>query len=166
MSVLSFSPFNNLSRQRWTMIKILCSFADELPTDPIGFDLGDMEIIGKHGSFSSKFKHPNQSLMLILSLVSLLDGLRRLLSTPKEKEFEFIGVDSSFRIVFRKSRNGQIDIYGQDTLIDSITKSQLKEAVEKSILKFAKSNNLGQWMNVAEANDFQDSLRSFQAFLC
>ncbi len=105
-------------------------------------------------------------MMLVLSLVGLLDGLRHLLSTPNEKEFRFIGVDSSFSIVFRKLKDGQIGIYGKDLLIESTTKNQLREAVEQSILEFAKLNNLEQRMSVAEANDFRDSLKSFQALLC
>jgi hypothetical protein len=148
------------------MMQVLFSFVDESATDPIGFELGDMEFRGKFGTVTSQQKTPSQSVMLILSLIGLLDGLRQLLSTPKANEFRFVGVDSSFAILFRKSKDGQIGIYGENLLLDSVLAKQLKKIIEESVLEFAKFNNLGERMNAAEANDFRASLATFQAFLC
>ena len=148
------------------MIRICCSFVDEFPTVPVGFDLGDLDIIGEYGTVTSRSKIPSQSMMLILSLVSLLDGFQNLLANRDRKEFRFIGVDSSFSIAFRKLEDGQIGVYQEDSLIDTCTREQLRECIEESILELARSNNLERRMNVAEASDFRDSLKRFQAFRC
>ena len=109
------------------MLKVVFSFIDESPTDPIGFELGDLEFRGEAGAATSNSINPNQSMMLVLSIINLLDGLRQFLSTPKEKEYEFIGVDSSFRVVFRRLTNDTISISSDHNLIHSTTSSQLKQ---------------------------------------
>ena len=146
------------------MVRIVCSFVEAMPSDPIGFELGNIEFRGPSSVVTSASKTPNQSMMLILSIVELLDGTRRFLSTPKLDEYRFTGVDSSFTVVFRKVSNNQIAIDGSMGQIDVVAPSQLKTEIENSVLEFAHKNDLEKWMSVAETDDFRNSLKRFQSF--
>jgi len=47
--------------------------------------------------------------MIYVAVTDLLNGLRRLLTTPR-REFEFIGTDSSFRLLFRRVKIDGVDV--------------------------------------------------------
>jgi hypothetical protein len=66
-----------------------------------GFDLGGISIQINDTEFTSANKKPAQSMMIFIALSDLLDGIRCLWE-GKEKEFKFVGADSSFTILFRK----------------------------------------------------------------
>jgi hypothetical protein len=76
---------------------------------PNGFDLGDMRIEGGGGVATSVGHTPDQGMMIYVAMTELLDGLRRLLTTPR-REFEFIGTDSSFRLLFRRVKIDRVDV--------------------------------------------------------
>lgn len=102
-------------------------------------------------------------MMLLLSIISLLDGLQQFLSTPGETEYKFVAVDSTFLITFHKFKNARINVFASDCLIHTATAAQLRRDVENSITEFVHKNDLDQRMNAAEAGDLHDALEGFRA---
>ena len=67
-----------------------------------GFDLGGMGFLTGGKEISSKGS-PRLLMMVYLSVVSLVDTL---LSLRVGRKYEFVGVDSSFSLVFELQRKG------------------------------------------------------------
>ncbi|MGR3893748.1 MULTISPECIES: hypothetical protein [Pseudomonas] len=76
--------------------------------EPEGFDLGDMRLSSGDQGIDSK-DDSRLRMMIYLSITSLIDGLVKLKST---KSFEFIGVDSSFALLF-KIKGERLSIFYQ-----------------------------------------------------
>ena len=68
-----------------------------------GFDLGDIGFLTGGKEISSKGS-PRLLMMVYLSVVSLVDTL---LSLRVGRKYEFVGVDSSFSLVFELQRKGE-----------------------------------------------------------
>lgn len=129
-----------------------------------GFDLGHMELRGDLGTATSRSRIPDQAMMLILSLASLLYGLRSFLSSS-QKEYEFIGDDCSFRVVFSKKKKGEIDVYVDERNIESTDEAQLKADVEASVSQFIKwLNNSTLPSSDAALRDLHAAFKDFQEF--
>jgi hypothetical protein len=76
------------------------------PSEPAsGFDLGDLVITGPDGSVSSAGRQPNQSFMVYLGMVDLIDGLTAL-AAGRRREYKFVGADSSFTVRFFRNKAG------------------------------------------------------------
>jgi hypothetical protein len=76
------------------------------PADPAhGFDLGDLEITGPDGSVTSAGRRPDESFMIYLGMVDLIDGLTAL-AEGRRREHEFVGADSSFVVRFLRNKEG------------------------------------------------------------
>ncbi|MGW7328581.1 hypothetical protein ACWGIU_08240 [Streptomyces sp. NPDC054840] len=73
--------------------------------DPSGFDLGDMRWVGELGEANSVGQTPDQGMMIYLSVVQVLDCLRPMLE-GRVKNAAFVGVDTSFQLVFRSGKKG------------------------------------------------------------
>ena len=146
------------------MLEIACMFVEEFPIEPIGFEIGNMEFRGDLGVARSK--SPDQSVMVVLAIVGLLDGIRRLLSYPHEKEFTFVATDSSFQIVFRKTKNVAIGIYSDSRLIHSCTPQQLRLDIQRFASDLSRNQDVERRMNAAEASDLRDAIADFQEFNC
>lgn len=65
-----------------------------------GYAMAYMTLEGSLGRVSSKERSPLQTMMVFLSIVDLLDGLRRLWQSPSQQEYCFVGTDSSFQARF------------------------------------------------------------------
>ena len=70
--------------------------------------------------------------MIFLSLVDLLDGLRRLLSSPDENSYTLIGVDTSFSARFEKTLNG-LRISANGMIIDECGPASVVKAVIEGV---------------------------------
>lgn len=76
------------------------------PAEPAsGFDLGNLEITGPDGSVSSTGRQPDQSFMVYLGMVDLIDGLTALAEGGR-REHKFVGPDSSFTVRFFRNKAG------------------------------------------------------------
>ena len=137
------------------------SFQETNPTEPVGFEIGDIDLAGSLGAQSSKNKLPCQSMMLILSISSLLDGFRRFILDDATTNYEFIASDSSFQIVFTRSDATTIRIECNTTEIDvapiKIVVSQLKVAVKTFFAEYS----IDDYCNKAESDDLKDSWKDF-----
>jgi len=143
------------------MLQIKFSLSDVQVDSRKGFRLGDITICGESGEATSAARTPDQSVMLILSIVELLDGVRRSLLTSTNKKYRFVGVDSSFSITFRKSK-ALITVHVDDKLIHTATASSIKADIEQSVLEFIKTNDVAQISDAAEAYDLENALRAFR----
>lgn len=65
--------------------------------EPEGFDMGDIKLSSGDQSIDSS-DDSRLRMMIYLSITSLIDGLVKL---KDGKSFEFIGVDSSFALLFK-----------------------------------------------------------------
>jgi hypothetical protein len=76
------------------------------PAEPAsGFDLGDVEITGPEGSVGSAGRRPDQSFMVYLGMVDLIDGLTAV-AEGQRREHKFVGADSSFTVRFFRNKGG------------------------------------------------------------
>jgi hypothetical protein len=145
------------------MLNILFSLSNSQIESPVGYELGDLDLCGELGKATSAQRIPSQSMMLVLSIVELLDGVRRFLSGSNAKQYRFVGVDSSFSVLFVKDK-ATVNIYVDDSLIHKSTPFALKADVERSVLEFVNKHSVSRITNPAEANDFNNSLQAFRAF--
>ncbi|MFE9929910.1 hypothetical protein [Streptomyces sp. NPDC005533] len=73
--------------------------------DPSGFELGDMRWSGELGKATSVGHVPDQGMMIHLSVVLLLDCLRKLVQ-GRTTTASFVGAGSSFQLTFRATKAG------------------------------------------------------------
>ena len=103
------------------------------------FDMGDMVINVDQAKLSSKGQVPSQSMMIFIAISDLLDGLRIFLM-KKKNNFEFIGADSSFRLLFSRGKKGLIRLNHANINYDGIDETELKNEV-----LIAAENFIGQF---------------------
>jgi hypothetical protein len=132
--------------------------ADSTP----GFEMGDIRICGDRATVTSEGS--NQSMMLILSIVELLDGVRLFLSRSKPRQYEFIGADSSFSVIFHRERDGLVSVSVGGRLVHTADPRSIKSDIERSVLDLIKKQDLALLMSSSEAVDFQHALTSFRNF--
>lgn len=96
------------------------------------FDLGDIEITTESKVVSSKRRSPDQSMMVFIAASDLLSGLLNLYLNRKKKEFEFIGADSSFQLVFKKNKVGKLEIYHEREKLGEINAIELVRVAFKA----------------------------------
>ncbi len=99
----------------------------DLETGIDGFTTANMNIKGDYGFLTSKRdKAPFQDMMIFISLSDLLDSIVNLVKKGA-KEYEFVGVDSSF-IFFINNKKGSYIL--SDSSKQVIAKSTEKELVQ------------------------------------
>ncbi|MER7179470.1 hypothetical protein ABT404_08295 [Streptomyces hyaluromycini] len=108
---------------------------DEAPP-PSGFDLGHMDVRGDRGEASSRYRTPDQAMMIYLSLPLLMDDLRRFLAS-RDRSFTTSAVDSSFSLTFRRGDDGSIETVHDGTVIDRSSAEDLASAVHTGAERFA-----------------------------
>ena len=71
-----------------------------LAPESAGFGLGFLEIDVGRGAVADR--DSKRLMMVVPSATLLLDGLRKFLSSPRQKKYEFVGVGSSMILLFTK----------------------------------------------------------------
>lgn len=146
------------------MFRLTCEW-DDFESDSItGSDLGHMTFSGEFGSVSSNNRVPDQSMMIFISIVLLLDGLRKFLSKKQLKTYEFVGIDSSFSVRFKKVEKNKIVVMSKDKIISRISPKDLIQDILLGVQKFMQKvgNNLPEDDPVYE--DLHAALQTFSAF--
>ena len=95
--------------------------------DASGFDLGDMTVTGDLGAADSAGHVPDQGMMIYLSVVQLLDSLGDFLR-GNARVLSFIGADTSFGLVVRRTKNG-LSVAGDGDVVARTTAPELATAV-------------------------------------
>ncbi|MFF2994193.1 hypothetical protein ACFVTC_06360 [Streptomyces sp. NPDC057950] len=124
--------------------------------DPSGFDLGDMSVTGDLGTADSAGRTPDQGMMIHLSVTQLLDSLGTLLR-GHGRTVTFTGVDTSFALVFRRTRDG-VSVASEDGVIARTTPGELASAV----LGAAEALSLTLPTGDPAASDCADALAAFR----
>lgn len=100
-----------------------------------GYNLGHINIGNEEKLVSSKNRRPDQSMMIFISIVSFLDGLRSFLTTNKDS-FKFVGTDSSFSINFLKRKKSTVRVKVASEFEELITEADLIKCVYDACYKF------------------------------
>lgn len=148
------------------MLRIQFSFHPNGIGVPVGFNMGDMVFQGNRATVTSAGRQPDQSMMLAMSIVQLLDTVRDVISRPRSPGHSFEAIDSSFRVAFRRRhRNqGEISVTSRGILIHVTDAKSLKNDIEQSINEFLRDHDQAAIMDEDEASDFRDSWKRFQEF--
>jgi hypothetical protein len=123
---------------------------------PSGFDLGDMAVIGEFGTADSAGHAPDQGMMVYLSVTQLMDGLVSFLGGDTTS-FAFTGVDTSFSLVFRRTKDG-LSVASKDGVIARTTPDELASAVLQAAEPLSRTLPAGDPVT----SDYQDSLTAFR----
>ena len=137
-------------------------FSRRVTTPPNGFDLGDVRLDAKDGVATSVGHAPDQGMMIYVALTDLLDGLRRLVTTSG-REFEFIGTDSSFRLVFRRGTGGRLKVKHRAATIGDATATDVARAALEGASAFLANEPLPASDPVA--GDVSAAVRELRAYL-
>jgi hypothetical protein len=72
---------------------------------PHGFELGDLTVATDSRSVTSKGRIPDAKMMIYISMADLISGVAALLR-GNSRQYEFVGVDSSFSLSFKRTKRG------------------------------------------------------------
>jgi hypothetical protein len=72
---------------------------------PHGFELGDLTVATDSRSVTSKGRIPDAKMMIYISIADLISGVAALLR-GNSRQYEFVGVDSSFSLSFKRTKRG------------------------------------------------------------
>lgn len=117
------------------MFRLDCDWIDASDPDRSGFDLGHLTFTSDEGTCTSKGRTPDQAMMVILSLVGLLDGLRTLL-TGNAAEHVFVGVDASFAVRFRKAKKGRVALQCGTVSLGEVEARELCQGILSGVESF------------------------------
>jgi hypothetical protein len=126
-----------------------------------GLARGHLTITGSQGTATSKGQQPDQSMMIFLSIVELLDGLRRFLLDRHASRYHFVGVDSSFQLVITRETDDAIRIMCDQDTLDVVRPEEMIAAVWAGIDRFM--SRYGQHIAADDlvADDLHSSIESF-----
>lgn len=143
-------------------LKISIEFDNTFSDDVDSFSRGNITVEGEYVTISSSGKYPDQSMMIFISIVDLLDGLHNLITNDKITEFFFVGADCSFQFTVKK-RNNKVSI--EDTkkkLLGTMNTKEFVQSIWKEINIFLKS--YPEIFNDEEIiyQDLMDSIEEFK----
>jgi hypothetical protein len=127
--------------------------------DASGFDMGDMVVSGDLGTADSAGHVPDQGMMIYLSVVQLLDGLRNFLRS-NARVLSFIGTDTSFKLVVRRTKNG-LSVASTNGVVARATTLEFASAV------LSAAENLGRGLPLEDtvASDWDVAVAEFRALV-
>lgn len=127
--------------------------------DASGFDLGDMVVSGDLGMADSAGHVPDQGMMIYPSVVLLMDSLRSFLRS-NARVHSFIGVDTSFNLVVRRTKNG-LSVAGKGGVVARATVLEFVSAV----LSAAEGLGRGLPPEDAVASDWEGAVAEFRTLV-
>ena len=121
-----------------------------------GLARGHMTVSGGQGRATSRGKQPDQSMMIFVSAVELLDGIRRFVADRKTPAYNFVGADSSFQLWANRIGNDRIRLTGAAGAIEELPAADLIAAVWDGVGAF-----LGEHLSaLTPADPVADDLRA------
>ncbi|NVJ00071.1 hypothetical protein HV824_18335 [Myxococcus sp. AM009] len=143
------------------MFRLECEWHDAQATDRSGFDLGHMTFTSNTGTCTSKGRSPDQSMMLAISFVGLLEGLQALVAGGA-KEHLFVGADSSFSLSFKQGKKGHIAIQCGTVSLGEVESLELCRAVLEGVESFMTRPESALPPDDAARGDLEMTLRAFR----
>lgn len=133
---------------------------EELAGPVGGLDMGHFTLQGSKAVATSAGKDPSQAMMVFISIIELLDGLKVFLFS-KKKNYVFIGADSSFSLLFEKLKNNDIRISSGGTLLGVEKRMDLVAAIWRGVDEFLENR-----LNQISSDDmvYNDLISSVDAF--
>ncbi|NPC75617.1 MULTISPECIES: hypothetical protein [Corallococcus] len=144
------------------MFRLECEWLDAHDPDRTGFDLGHMTFTSDAGTCTSKGRFPDQAMMLAISFVGLLDGLKTLVA-GSAKDHLFVGVDSSFSLRLKRAKKGRIAIQCGTVSLGEVESNELCRAVLAGVESFMARPESALPPGDAARGDLEMSLREFRA---
>ena len=142
------------------------SFTINNMTDHIsGFDLGHISISSNDNIISSFNREPDQSNMVFLTIVEMLDGLRKFWQNKKTKEYKLVCVNSSFSILFVRKRSGLVNIEVDESTILDLHEKMLAKQVYDSCYSFYKECKIKMIEDDPIIEDIEESLQQYKKSL-
>jgi hypothetical protein len=133
---------------------------DHVAPGPVsGLSRGDVTITGPLGAVTSAGRRPDQSMLVYISIVDLLDGLGALLRPGGGRHWEWVGNDSSFVVDFdRRGDRVRIRAMGED--LGEVAEADLITGVWDATTTFLATNRPGRGDMVAiDLDDAVEDLR-------
>ncbi|RZK31450.1 MAG: hypothetical protein EOO61_18005 [Hymenobacter sp.] len=126
------------------------------------FEMGHIDIVNDGIIISSRDKHPDQSMMIFLSVTDLLDKVRKILSSKSLATITFSSTDSSFELLL-KSKGNTITIMGKISSIQ-VKKGELANSLYENASEFY--NKYGQILEeIHQYYDLKNSISDFANLL-
>jgi hypothetical protein len=127
-----------------------------------GFELGNVELkVDNSKIITSKGRKPDQSMMIFVTIINLLDGLRQLIFFKELTDFKLIGADSSFTIHFMKHKDKIKLVVFEEELCD-VELNELVHQVVSSCKNFVERNKSKMLDSDPVLDDINQSLRQFR----
>ena len=101
-----------------------------------GLSRGHITLEGSDGRASSRGKMPDQSMMIFISVIDLLDGIRRFILDSKTKTYKFVGAGSSFSFSVTRIRNDHFSIQSGTDKIGTLSRQELVRSIWQSVSQF------------------------------
>jgi hypothetical protein len=93
-----------------------------------GLSRGHATLEGPGGRVTSAGRTPDQSMLVYLALVDLLDGIGDLMAASSRREWQWVGNDSSFAVNFRRS-NGGVLVHAMGEPLGAVDEAALVQAI-------------------------------------
>ncbi|MCU7860670.1 MAG: hypothetical protein KZQ86_12765 [Candidatus Thiodiazotropha sp. (ex Lucinoma kastoroae)] len=131
---------------------------DEVVENPDEYTMGYMIIENDGEILNSKDMLGRGMMMVFFSLVSLLESIVQL-SQLNAKEYEFVGEDSSFILIFKKTDQGSINIFKDKSSFCTVSFNDfvnavwdVSEVLYKEYGDLIDSNNIAKkdWLSARE----------------
>jgi hypothetical protein len=117
-----------------------------------------MEVTGDAATATSE----GQAMVIHLSLVLLMDGLREFLPSDRPRVYRSHSVDSSFSLSFTRKKGGKVSVAQGNTVVGEVSANELVTAVRVAARSFA-DQHLGSLPETdAGAQDLRVSLSEFE----
>jgi hypothetical protein len=130
-----------------------------------GFDLGHISFFSDNITISSHDRTPDQSMMVFQTIVDLLDGLKEFWKNKKAKDYKIICADSSFTIIFRREKNGKVNIKEGETVISKLDEKFLAKQVYDACNNFFRESKIKMIESDPILEDIEAALQEYKESL-
>jgi hypothetical protein len=118
------------------MLSFLFKVNTEIEDKIHEFDMGHMTISCGENQITSEGHVPNQEMMIFLSVQMLMTSVQKIVEAAKCKSSTFGAVDSSFSIVFKRYKNGEIGLVHKNELICKVASLELVSTLWRASNEF------------------------------
>jgi len=145
-----------------SQLKISLEFDNTFSDDVDSYSRGNITVEGEYGTISSFGQSPDQSMMIFISIVDLLDGVHNLITNDKISEFFFVGADCSFQFTVKKHRKKVFIKDKRKKLIGTMKTQKFVQILWREIKMF--TNSYPEIFNEEEIiyNDLIYSIKRFK----
>ena len=127
-----------------------------------GLSRGHLTISGATNTITSKGHIPDQSMMVFMSIVDLLDGARQFLQTPGQKQYNFVGTGCSFQFTIKRTKGDKLLISNPTNVIDTVSVKDFVQAIWQGTQAFLKAYESHLSATDMVADDLYHAVQDFE----